>query len=82
MSQYTGDNNSYENAPTRDRLFTRWGQLKSERASWWAHYQELTTFILHRNVDTLRKTATKDTADITPSTTTQGLAPYELSVQG
>ena len=49
MSQYTGDNNSYENAPTRDRLFTRWGQLKSERASWWAHYQELTTFILPRN---------------------------------
>jgi len=33
-------------------------------------------------VDTSRKTATKDTADITPSTTTQGLAPYELSVQG
>ena len=49
MSQYTGDNNSYANAPTRDRLFTRWGQLKSERASWWSHYQELTSYILPRS---------------------------------
>ena len=32
MSQYTGDGTSYPNAPTRDRLFTRWGQLKSEQA--------------------------------------------------
>jgi len=30
-------------------LFTRWGQLKTERATWWAHYQELTTYILPRN---------------------------------
>ena len=32
MSQYVGDGQSYEDAPTRDKLFTRWGQLKSERA--------------------------------------------------
>ena len=30
-------------------MFTRWGQLKSERATWWAHWQEITTFILPRN---------------------------------
>ena len=49
MSEYTGDNLSYPGAPTRDRLFTRWGQLKSERASWFAHWQELTSYILPRN---------------------------------
>jgi hypothetical protein len=49
VSQYTGDNRSYPDAPTRDRLFTRWGQLKSERASWYAHWQELTNYILPRN---------------------------------
>jgi hypothetical protein len=49
VSQYTGDASSYPNAPTRDRLFTRWGQLKSERASWYAHWQELTSYILPRN---------------------------------
>jgi len=49
MSQYTGDGGSYPGAPTRDKLFTRWGQLKSERATWWAHWQELTSYILPRN---------------------------------
>ena len=49
MSQYVGDAQSYPNAPRRDQLWTRWGQLKIERATWWAHWQELTTFILPRN---------------------------------
>ena len=49
MSQYTGDGGSYPNSPTRDRLFTRWGQLKSERASWMAHWQEITSYLLPRN---------------------------------
>ena len=49
MSQYTGDNQSYPNAPRRDQLWTRWGQLKIERATWWAHWQEITNFILPRN---------------------------------
>lgn len=49
MSQYPGDAQSYPKAPTRDKLFTRWGQLKSERASWWAHWQEITTYLLPRN---------------------------------
>jgi hypothetical protein len=33
----------------RQAVFTRWGALKSERASWWAHWQELTSYILPRN---------------------------------
>ena len=49
MSQFPSDAQSYPNAPTRDKLFTRWGQLKSERASWWAHWQEITTYLLPRN---------------------------------
>jgi len=49
MSQFTSDATSYKNAPTRDQLFTRWGQLKAERASWWAHWQEITTYLLPRN---------------------------------
>jgi len=49
MSQFPSDAQSYSNAPTRDKLFTRWGQLKSERASWWAHWQEITTYLLPRN---------------------------------
>lgn len=49
MSQFTSDASSYKNAPTRDKLFTRWGQLKSERATWFSHWQELTNYILPRN---------------------------------
>lgn len=49
MGQYSGDAQSYPSAPTRDKLYTRWGQLKSERASWWAHWQEITNFVLPRN---------------------------------
>ena len=49
MSEYTGDSQSYPDAPTRDKLFTRWGMLKSERASWLAHWQEITTYLLPRN---------------------------------
>ncbi len=35
--------------PKRDRLYTRWGQLKSERASWFAHWQELSSYLLPRS---------------------------------
>lgn len=49
MSEYTGDAQSYPDAPTRDKLFTRWGMLKSERASWLAHWQEITNYLLPRN---------------------------------
>ena len=49
MSEYTSDAKSHPKAPTRDRLFTRWGHLKSERATWWAHWQELSTYLLPRS---------------------------------
>jgi hypothetical protein len=49
MSEYTGEAQSYPDAPKRDKLLTRWGMLKSERASWLAHWQELTTYLLPRN---------------------------------
>lgn len=38
-----------EEIAARQAVFTRWGALKSERASWWAHWQELTSYILPRN---------------------------------
>lgn len=49
MSQFPSDASSNKKSPPRDKLFTRWGQLKSERASWWAHWQEITTYLLPRN---------------------------------
>ena len=49
MSQFTSDAQSYPKAPTRDRLYTRWGHLKTERATWWAHWQELSTYLLPRS---------------------------------
>ena len=49
MSEYTSDAQSNAKLPRRDKLYTRWGQLKSERATWWAHWQELSTYILPRN---------------------------------
>ena len=33
----------------RDKLLTRWGHLRSERATWWSHWQEVTTYLLPRN---------------------------------
>ena len=35
--------------PKREKLLTRWGQLKSERASWWSHWQEISSYILPRS---------------------------------
>ena len=31
---------------TRQKLVARWGQLRTERASWWGHWQEISTYIL------------------------------------
>ena len=33
----------------REKLLTRWGHLRSERATWWSHWQEVTTYLLPRN---------------------------------
>jgi len=30
----------------RQKLLMRWGQLKTERASWWGHWQEVSTYVL------------------------------------
>lgn len=49
MSHFTSDAQSNPQLPRREKLYTRWGQLKSERSSWWAHWQELTTYLLPRN---------------------------------
>lgn len=32
----------------RQQLLTRWGQLKTERASWWQHWSEITQFVTPR----------------------------------
>lgn len=34
---------------TCERLLTRWGHLKSERSSFFSHWQEITTYLLPRN---------------------------------
>jgi len=49
MSSYPSDGSSYPTARHREKLYTRWGQLKSERATWWAHWQEITNYLLPRN---------------------------------
>lgn len=33
----------------RYKLQTRWGQLKTERATWWAHWKELSDYLLPRS---------------------------------
>jgi hypothetical protein len=33
----------------RDKLFQRWGALKSERATWWSHWHEISDFVLPRS---------------------------------
>ncbi|VDO06492.1 unnamed protein product [Brugia timori] len=49
MSEYTSDAGSYKGAPDREKVYTRWGQLKTERASWWAHWQEISSYLLPRS---------------------------------
>lgn len=49
MSQFPSDAQSNPKTPKRDKLFTRWGQLKSERASWWSHWQEISAYLLPRS---------------------------------
>lgn len=49
VNSYTGDGKSNPQTPARDKLYTRWGQLKTERASWWSHWADITTYILPRS---------------------------------
>jgi hypothetical protein len=48
MNQPTGTPKAPK-APERDRLLTRWGQLKQERSSWWGHWQEISSYLLPRS---------------------------------
>jgi hypothetical protein len=38
-----------DNNQSRQQAILRWGQLKTERSSWWTHWQEITTYLLPRN---------------------------------
>ena len=49
MSEFTSDAQSNPKSPTRDKLYTRWGQLKSERATWYPHWKELSDYLLPRS---------------------------------
>lgn len=49
MSEFTSDANSNKKSAPRDKLYTRWGQLKSERATWIPHYKEISDYLLPRN---------------------------------
>jgi hypothetical protein len=35
--------------PPRDKLLTRWGQLQTERATWYPHWKELSDYLLPRS---------------------------------
>ena len=49
MSENTSDAQANPKSPSRDKLYTRWGQLKTERASWWAHWKEISDYLLPRS---------------------------------
>jgi hypothetical protein len=49
MSEFNGDAQSNPRSPGRDKLYTRWGALKSERASWLGHWKEISDYLLPRN---------------------------------
>lgn len=49
MSQFTSDAQSHSQSPPRDQLFSRWGHLKLERATWWYHWMELSSYLLPRS---------------------------------
>ena len=49
MSEYNGDGQSNPKTPKREKLYTRWGALKSERATWWGHWKEISDYLLPRS---------------------------------
>lgn len=44
-----GDANAHSGSPRRDKLHTRWGQLQTERASWFSHWKEISDYLLPRS---------------------------------
>ena len=49
MSEYTGDNQPNIRGTDREKIYMRWGQLKAERASWMAHWKEISDYLLPRS---------------------------------
>lgn len=49
MAEYNGDAQSHPSLPKRNQLYTRWGALKTERASWLSHWKEISDFLLPRS---------------------------------
>lgn len=49
MAEYNGDAQGYPGQPKRDRIYTRWGALKSERSSWLSHWKEISDYLLPRS---------------------------------
>ena len=49
MSEYTSDAQSNPRSAKRDKLYTRWGALKSERATWYPHWKEISDYLLPRS---------------------------------
>ena len=49
MSEFTSDAQPNKKQAPRDKLYTRWGALKSERATWWSHWKEISDYLLPRN---------------------------------
>lgn len=49
MSEFTSDAQSNPKLPARDKLYTRWGMLKAERATWLSHWKEISDYLLPRS---------------------------------
>lgn len=49
MAEYNGDAQSHPSLPKRNKLYTRWGALKTERSSWLSHWKEISDFLLPRS---------------------------------
>lgn len=45
----------------RTKLLMRWGQMKTERASWWGHWQDVSTYVLPWNGRYFRQDRDKGT---------------------
>lgn len=49
MGEYNDGSTTPESSSTREKIFSRLGQLKSERASWWSMWQDITNYIMPDN---------------------------------
>lgn len=49
MAEYNGDAQGHPSLPKRNKIYTRWGALKTERSSWMPHWKEISDFLLPRS---------------------------------